>query len=148
MKHMVVDIGRRAIHGVEYAGLLVIAVATIIATFQEVMMMVDEGMVTLGHLLMLFLYMEVLAMIRQYLSTGSLPVRYPLYIGIVALTRFLALDIKELESMQVLSLAAAVLILALAVLVVRFGHVRFPYIAPSDMAEDPSYNPRNPRHPL
>lgn len=129
-----VEIGQRAMRGVEHVGLLVIAVATVIAAFQEVMMMVDEGLVTLGHLLMLFLYMEVLAMVRHYLSTGTLPVRYPLYIGIVALTRYLVLDVKELDSMQVLSLAAATLILALAVLVVRFGHVRFPYSSADDGA--------------
>lgn len=128
----VVDVSQRLIGGVEHTGLIVIAIATIIAGVQEVMMMMEEGVVSLGHLLMMFLYMEVLSMVRHYLTTGTLPVRYPLYIGIVALTRFLVLDVKELGSVEVLSLAGATLILALAVLVVRFGHVKFPYSSGED----------------
>lgn len=130
----VVDISQRMIGGTEHVGLIVIAIATVIAAAQEVMMMVHEGAVTLGHLLMMFLYMEVLSMVRHYLSTGTMPVRYPLYIGIVALTRFLVLDVKELDSLRIFSLAGATLILALAVLVVRFGHVRYPYASGDDGA--------------
>jgi protein PsiE len=48
----------------------------------------------------------------------------------VALARFLLLDTKELDYLAVLALAGAILLLALAVLVVRFGHVRFPYEYP------------------
>lgn len=111
----------------EHVGLIIIAFATIIAAGADMMDMIASRAVTLGDLLMLFLYLEVLSMVRHYLSTGNMPVRYPLYIGIVALTRYLVLDMKELASTQVLALAGATLMLALAVLVVRYGHVRFPY---------------------
>jgi protein PsiE len=127
MKKTVTDLTLRAMLSFEYVGLVVIAIATVIAAAADVSVMVQRGSVMLGDLLMLFLYLEVLSMVRHYLTTGTLPVRYPLYIGIVALTRFLVLDIKELTSMQVLALAAATLLLALSVLVVRYGHVRFPY---------------------
>jgi len=132
MRKAVTDLSQRVMETCEYLGLLVIAVATIIAAGSDVWRMVLRSSVTLGDLLMMFLYLEVLSMVRHYLSTGTMPVRYPLYIGIVALTRYLVLDMKELASMQVLALAAATLLLALAVLVVRFGHVKFPYHGPDD----------------
>ena len=118
--------------GLEKIGLLLIAMATLIAGSQDIAGMIAAGRVSLGDLLMLFLYLEVLSMVRHYMSTGTLPVRYPLYIGIVALTRFLVLDIKELAAMQVMALAFSTLMLSLAVLVLRFGHVKFPYPSGDD----------------
>lgn len=134
MKKTVFDFSQRTMETCEHLGLLVIAIATIIAAGADVGHMMGRGSVTLGDLLMMFLYLEVLSMVRHYLSTGTMPVRYPLYIGIVALTRYLVLDMKELASLQVLALAAATLLLALAVLVVRYGHVRFPYGGGDDAA--------------
>ncbi len=49
------------------------------------------------------------------------------YIGIIALARYLVLDMKSLEEWRILAIAAAILVLALAVLVLRYGHTRFPY---------------------
>jgi protein PsiE len=51
----------------------------------------------------------------------------PLYIGMVALARYLVLDMKEMDAWRMLAVAGAVLLLASAVLLIRYGHVRFPY---------------------
>lgn len=112
---------------VEFAGLLVIAFATTVAGYQEVASMVAAGRVTLADLLLMFLYLEVLAMIGQYFRSGHVPVRYPLYIAMVALARYLILDIKELTELRVVATAGAILLLTLAVLAIRYGHVKFPY---------------------
>jgi len=66
-------------------------------------------------------------MVGLYLESGQLPVRMPLYIGMVALARYLVLDMKEMDVWRMVGVSASVLVLALAVLVVRYGHVRFPY---------------------
>jgi protein PsiE len=118
---------RRTLRAVELAVLAVIAVATVIAIIHEIAHMVNSGEVRLGDLLLLFLYMEVLAMVSSYIESGHLPVRMPLYIAIVALARYLVLDIKDLDNMRVLTAAGGTLVLALAVLIIRYGHVRFPY---------------------
>ena len=122
---------RRIFHGglnlVEYAGLLVIAFATTVAMYREVMVMVEAGKVDLSDLLLMFLYLEVLAMVGRYFESGQLPVRFPLYIGMVALARYLILDLKQLSELRMLAVAAAILLLTLAVLVIRYGHVKFPY---------------------
>ncbi len=112
---------------VELAGLLIIAFATTVAIYQEAMAMIGAGKVTLADLLLMFLYLEVLAMIGQYFRSGHIPVRYPLYIAMVALARYLILDIKELTELRVVATAGAILLLTLAVLAIRYGHVKFPY---------------------
>lgn len=112
---------------VEHVGLAVITLATVIAGYGEVRVMLDAGTVTLADLLLLFLYLEILAMVGLYYQSGKLPVRFPIYIAIVALARYLVLDMKNLDEWRLLGVAVAILLLSLAVLAIRFGHVRFPY---------------------
>ncbi len=120
---------------VEYAGLVVIAIATSIAMYQEAMVMIESHRVTLADLLLMFLYLEVLAMIGQYLKSGQIQVRFPLYIGMVALARYLILDVKDMSEVRMLGVAAAIFLLTLAVLAIRYGHVRYPYR--EDAEKDP-----------
>ncbi len=119
---------------VEYIGLLIIAIATTVAMYHEVMVMVGASRVQLADLLLMFLYLEVLAMIGQYFKSGQLPVRFPLYIAVVALARYLILDIKEMTEWRMLAVTAAIFLLTLGVLAIRYGHVRFPYR--EDASED------------
>lgn len=116
-----------ALELIENAGLIIIALATIVASIQEVMRMIGAESVTLGDLLLMFIYLEVLAMVGIYLESHRLPVRLPMYIAIVALARYLILDIKEMDPLRILGVASAILLIAISVLVVRFGHVRLPY---------------------
>ena len=120
-------IGHRAITGVEDIGLLIIAIATVIAAGIEITSMFKARTVTLADLLLLFIYLEVLAMVAMYLDSGKLPVRMPLYIAIVALARYMILDMKSLDTWRMLGVAGAMLLVALAILVIRYGHTRFPY---------------------
>ena len=112
---------------VEYAGLLVIGFATTVAMYQEVMIMIAANKVALTDLLLMFLFLEVLAMIGHYFSSGQLPVRFPLYIAMVALARYLILDAKDINEWRMLAVSGSILLLTLAVLAVRYGHVKFPY---------------------
>lgn len=130
MKNAIQDFNQKLLSLVEHIGLLVIAIATVIAMTSEVTAMALARQVTLADLLLLFLYLEVLAMVGAYYRSGKLPVRFPLYIGMVALARYLVLDIKGMEDWRMLAVTGSILLLTLAVLVVRIGHVRYPY--PSD----------------
>lgn len=112
---------------VENAGLMVIAIATIVAGYQEVMLMISNGKVTLADLLLMFLYLEVLTMVGLYYDSGKLPVRFPLYIAMVALARYVILDVKELDVWHLIGVATSILLIAGAVLLIRYGHVRYPY---------------------
>lgn len=121
------ETGKRAIHFLEIIGLFIIAVATVYAAGSDILHMIEKHKVELGDLLMLFLYLEVLAMTAIYLDSGKLPIRLPIYIAIVALARFLILDMKELDATSILLISITILVLAIAVLALRFGSLRFPY---------------------
>jgi len=127
--------GKQLLRLIEYGGLIIITIATLIAGTQEILGMVAAGRVTLADLLMLFIYLEIIAMVAVYLDSGKLPVRMPLYIAMVALARYLALDIKHIDSWEIFAVSGAILILAAAVLLIRYGKVRFP-ILPSNQNDD------------
>ena len=122
--------GHKALVFIEDIGLFVIAVATVIAMGFEIEAMIKVMTVTLSDLLLLFIYLEVLAMVGVYLKSGKLPIRMPLYIAIVAIARYLILDMKNLDTMRMLGMTGAILILAIAIFVIRYGHTLFPYDDP------------------
>jgi len=123
----IVSIGHLALTWVQDIGLFVIAIATIVAIGVEINVMIEAMRVTLADLLLLFIYLEVLAMVGVYLDSGKLPVRMPIYIAIVALARYVILDMKEMDTWRIIGIAAAGLVLAFTVLVIRFGHLKYPY---------------------
>lgn len=127
---------RRTLLFFEGAGLIVIAVATIFAGYQETMLMVNNGRVTLADLLLMFLYLEILTMVGLYFESGKLPVRFPLYIAMVAMARYVTVDIKEMDNIRLLGVSASIVLIALAVLVIRYGHVRYPYLEDIEDLED------------
>lgn len=120
-------IGHTLLTWTQDIGLLIIAISTIVAVGIEINVMIEAMTVTLADLLLLFIYLEVLAMVAIYLESGKLPVRMPIYIAIVALARYLILDMKDMDTWRVMGIAAAALVLAFTVLVIRFGHIKFPY---------------------
>ena len=119
--------GHMLLTWIQDLGLLIIAISTIVAVGIEINVMIEAMTVTLADLLLLFIYLEVLAMVAIYLESGKLPVRMPIYIAIVALARYLILDMKDMDTWRVMGIAAAALVLAFTVLVIRFGHIKFPY---------------------
>lgn len=116
------------LRAVEDIGLAVIGLATIVAGWQEIQTMLTAGKVTLADLLLMFIYLEVLTMVGLYFESGKLPVRFPLYIGMVALARYLILDMKDLDVWRMLGVSLSIVLLAAAVLAIRYGHVRYPYL--------------------
>jgi protein PsiE len=80
----------------------------------------------------MFLYLEVLAMIGVYFRTGKLPVRYPLYIAVVALARYLLIEIKTLSELRILAVSGGIVMLGIAVWVIRHGHANYPYTNEQD----------------
>lgn len=127
MRSNIRRIGRQMIGLAEDLGLFVIAIATVVAVGFEMRHMIEAGTVTLADLLLMFIYLEVLAMVAAYLESGKLPIRMPLYIAIVALARYMILDMKNLDSWRLVGIAAAMLVIALSVLLLRYGHTHYPY---------------------
>nr|WP_244979229.1 phosphate-starvation-inducible PsiE family protein [Cupriavidus plantarum] len=111
---------------VEVVGLMVIGLATILAMAQEGWKIIGQGEVSITDLLLMFLYLEVLAMVGRYLKLGELPVRFPLYIAMVSLARDLILRFGEVTEFHLLALCAGIVMLACGVLILRFSQTRFP----------------------
>jgi len=116
---------KRVIRGVVFIGLVIIALATVVAGIEEVGKMLVAQTVTLGDLLMLFLYLEVLAMVAIYLDSGKLPIRMPLYIAIVALARYLILDMKSLSEWEMIAIAGTITLITLSILILRYTSANF-----------------------
>jgi len=118
---------KQIIRYVEFLGLITIAIATIVAGIHEISKMIDKGTVGLGDLLMLFLYLEVLAMVAIYLDSGKLPIRLPIYIAVVAMARYLILEMKSLNEWEMVAIGATITLLSISALILRYGSVRLPY---------------------
>jgi protein PsiE len=117
----------QALEYLEWMGLLIITVATIIAIGQEVEFMISNGKVLLQDILLLFIFLEILTMVSLYFSTGKLPLRYPIYIAIVAIARYITIGMKEMDGMAILMLSLSMLVLSLTVISIRYGHLYLPY---------------------
>ena len=98
---------------------LIILGMVIFLCFEEVMSAVDGGGIRVESVLMLFIYLEIMQMVNIFFSTGKIPIRYPLDIGMFALARHISFDdIKGIESLY-LSASVALLSLALVGLAYR-----------------------------
>jgi len=120
-----VNLGNRMFEAFHLFGLFVIGAAIVWASWVEVLEIISHGGPKIKDVLLLFIYLELGAMVGIYFQTKRLPVRYLIYIAVTALTRVLAIDIKSMSDMHMLSLTGSILILCLAVLVLRVGSTRF-----------------------
>ena len=100
--------------------LVIILFSTIIAIGSELYQMFKIQTVTLADLLLLFLYLEVLAMVRVFWESQSIQITLPLFIAITALSRFIILQGKSINPEILVYEAGAILLIALAILVLRF----------------------------
>ena len=87
--------------------------------------MMQQGYAKLHDILLLFIYLEIGAMIGIYFRTHRLPVRFLIYVAITALTRMLVIDAERLSDQRVLAVTGAILVLAIASLAVDFSTARF-----------------------
>jgi phosphate starvation-inducible membrane PsiE len=106
-------------------GLFVVGGTVVWSAVHAYIDIMQQGHAGLDDILLLFIYLELGAMIGIYFKTHRLPVRFLIYIAITALTRLLAIDIKTLPNESIITLTFAILILTLAELVLRFGIIKF-----------------------
>ena len=104
----------------EKALLAVIALLTVVATFEEIVKIYDARSVQLADLLLLFIYTEVLGMIGIFFVSNRIPITLPIFIAMTAISRLIILQGKEMDMSFLLYEAGAILVLAIAVLIVRY----------------------------
>ena len=94
--------------------LLVIAVATIIATIIELVRIISVQSVNLSDLFLLFIYAEVLGMVGVFYRDNRIPVTLPIIIAMTALTRMIIQESKDLDAINILFEASGILLLSIA----------------------------------
>ena len=100
--------------------LAIIALLTVLATCEEVLKIYHANSVQLADLLLLFIYTEVLGMIGIFFVSNRIPITLPIFIAMTAISRLIILQGKEMDMSFLLYEAGAILVLASAVLIVRY----------------------------
>jgi len=128
MKRFSSVFGSLLVDAFHYLALFAIGGAIVWSAVHAFIGMGAAGLASISDILLLFIYLELGAMVGIYFKTTRMPVRFLIYVGITALTRLLLEDIQanHKPDWSILILAGAILLLALANLVVRYGSARFP----------------------
>ena len=119
---------------VEKAVIGVILVATITAILFEILRMIDVQYVELADLLLLFIYVEVIGMVRVYYVSNRVRMTYPLFIAITALSRLIILQGKDSNPELLLYEAGAIVLVAIAVIILRLRYV--PILRPVEDVDE------------
>ena len=102
--------------------MVIILISTVIAVGIEIYKMFQNRSVTLADLLLMFLYLEVMAMVRVFWEEQSIRITLPLLIAITALSRFIIMQGKEMDPSALVYQSAAILLIAIAIVVMRLRH--------------------------
>ena len=114
-----------AIRNIQLVAVLAVLIATIIAFFVELSVMYETKTVGLADLLLMFIYIEVLGLVRSYWETRAVRITYPLVIAITALARYIILQDKDSDPANLIYIALAILIVSIATVVVRFRNSKY-----------------------
>ena len=93
--------------------------------------MIGKGVASVDDILLLFIFLELGAMVGIYFKTNRLPVQFLLYVAITVMTRSLAstLSVMDMTDQRLLAITGAILVLAIAVFVLRYASHKFPPFA-------------------
>ena len=119
---------------IEKAVIAIILVATITAIMFEIMRMIEVQYVELADLLLLFIYVEVIGMVRVYYVSNRVRITYPLFIAITALSRLIILQGKDSNPELLLYEAGAIVLVAIAVIILRLRYV--PILRPIEDVDE------------
>jgi protein PsiE len=118
-------LGNALVSGFQVAALFVIGATIVWSAVHDYLLMIHAGRAKLDDILLLFIYLELGTMVGIYFKTDRLPVLFLLYIAITAITRFLAVDIKELPIESLLVGTGSILVLTLAALILQIAASKF-----------------------
>ena len=103
--------------------LSVLIICTIIAIGMEIQGMIEIYKVTLADILLLFIYIEIIGMIKEYWVSKMIRMSYPLFIAMTALARMIIMQRKDVDPSAYVYESVAILILAISIVVLRVRHM-------------------------
>ena len=113
------------IRNIQLVAVLIVLAATVIAFFLEIHEMYENRNISLADLLLMFIYIEVIGLVRSYWETRAVRISYPLVIAITALARFIILQDKESDPTNLIYISTAILIVAIATVIIRLRNSKF-----------------------
>jgi protein PsiE len=133
MKEAVDSIGPLLVDTFHFLALFAIGATTFWSAVAAFIGMVSQGRASLTDILLLFIYLEIGAMVGIYFKTTRLPVRYLIYVAITALGRILIeiVGAEQRTGVDILIVTGGILLLSFAVLVLRFGSYKYPSDRPA-----------------
>jgi len=124
------SIGNLFVETFHYLALFGIGAVTVYAGISTFIVMLQQPKISVDDILLLFIFLELLAMAGIYFRTNHMPLRFLLYIGVTALIRLLISDVSHHNApdMGILYVCGGVLLLSISILVVRFSSSKYPSV--------------------
>lgn len=119
---------KKCLSFIEKISLIVIGIATTLAFGKDLYESYTTGTIELSNLLLMFIYLEVYAMISSYMNSGHLPVKLPLYMAIVSLSRDLILVMTGMDDWRIMNIAIGMFIISITIVVIDWEDKRLPSI--------------------
>ncbi len=134
IKNFADAIGNLLVDGFHYLALFAIGGSIVWSAVFAFIAMAAKGHAAIEDILLLFIYLELGAMVGIYFKTNHMQVRFLIYVAITALTRMLLgkIQVNHEPDYGILLISGAILLLAIAVLIFRYGSAKFPSVKASD----------------
>ena len=115
----------KTIRNIQLTAVLILLISTVIAFIIEMKTMYDNKTITLADLLLMFIYIEVIGLVKSYWETRAVRITYPLVIAITALARFIILQDKESDPTNLIYISLAILIVAISTVIIKFRNSKY-----------------------
>ena len=125
----------KTIRNIQLTAVLILLISTVIAFIIEMKTMYENQTITLADLLLMFIYIEVIGLVKSYWETRAVRITYPLVIAITALAIFIILQDKESDPTNLIYISLAILIVAIATVIIRFRNSKYLKIEKSRSSE-------------
>ena len=115
----------KTIRNIQLTAVLILLISTVIAFIIEMKTMYENQTLTLADLLLMFIYIEVIGLVKSYWETRAVRITYPLVIAITALARFIILQDKESDPTNLIYISLAILIVAISTVIIKFRNSKY-----------------------
>ena len=115
----------KTIRNIQLTAVLILLISTVIAFIIEMKTMYENQTITLADLLLMFIYIEVIGLVKSYWETRAVRITYPLVIAITALARFIILQEKESDPTNLIYISLAILIVAISTVIIKFRNSKY-----------------------
>lgn len=107
---------------VEKAALVLVGGMALLAILQTLLAIPSHKGIRLDDILLIFIYIEIMAMANVYFIRHTVPFTYPMFIAVTALARLIVLQGKEIDPANLLYEGGAIVLVSVAILVLRFSN--------------------------